>query len=75
MRICHTLSLPFHGSRRFLGRAGWREWREGLIEGRCAQGFGISVTVWCKLEAEACICAEHEVAINGVVVGGGDYRS
>jgi hypothetical protein len=32
---------------------------EGLIEGRCAQGFGISVTVWCKLVAEACICAEH----------------
>jgi hypothetical protein len=32
---------------------------EGLIEGRCAQGFGISVKVWCKLVAEACICAEH----------------
>jgi hypothetical protein len=53
----------------FLGRADWREWR-ALIEGCCAQGFGISRTVWCKLVAEACICAEHEVAINGVVVSG-----
>ena len=29
------------------------------MEGRFAQGFGISVTMWCKLVAEACICAER----------------
>jgi hypothetical protein len=29
------------------------------------------VTVWCKLEAEACICAGHGVAVNVVVASGG----
>lgn len=45
------------------------------MEGRFAQGFGISVTFCCKLVAEACICAERREPLANLVAKSRGWRA
>lgn len=45
------------------------------MEGRFAQGFGISVTFSCKLVAEACICAERREPLANLVAKSRGWRA